>query len=229
MEYEWYSGSDIDGRVSRRLLEYVNSSDDLPASQRILELESIYPLERDRNWRGHISFLIGAEYYLESEIQTALGFFHRALREFDVLMENFEDVVSSYCKSQLYILREELSEATDPRRTAEWGMAILPWLDKADFSDYEISLLMTNLGFAFAELSEQSGMEFLDQLAFSVRNRAFHIDRSDVDKIEFLFLSALATKERDFCSQLLDLIGALESGTPLLTKARGLFQRVFPS
>lgn len=110
MPYDWYSGSDRDGKVPHALECFLSDSDEWSTDQRVEYLASLLNIEKDPNWRAHLLYLIGAEYLMSENYPNANSYFTCANESFDPLATSFVDVSSSYCRTRLGLIREKLTD-----------------------------------------------------------------------------------------------------------------------
>ncbi len=203
MPYDWYSGSDETGDVPAGLDSYLQSSDDWSQDHRLTVLFGLLEIEEDPNWRGHLNYLVGAEYLLANDPQTAMPYFDAAERSFDPLSPNFVDVASSFCRNRYCLIRKKLLDEEKDDLILTYGLSVLCWREPDTLTAYEERLLYNALGFALSGLSESKQTLELDQLAFEVRRRAIYVGDDLEDGLVNLFLSALALRDRSKCERIL--------------------------
>jgi hypothetical protein len=201
--YDWYSGSDETGEVPAGLDSYLQNFDDWSRDHRLTVLFGLLKIERDPNWRGHLNYLVGAEYVQANDPQTAMPYLEAAERSFDPLSPNFVDVASSFCRNRYCLIRKKLMDEERDDLILAYGLSVLCWRQPDTLTTYEERLLYNALGFALSGLSESKQTLELDQLAFEVRRRAIYVGDDLEDGLVNLFLSALALRDRSQCERIL--------------------------
>jgi hypothetical protein len=207
--YDWYSGSDREGRVPHALESYLEHSDQWSGTQRLEFLVGLLDIEEDPNWRAHLFYLIGAEYLIAGDCPNAISHFTRAEESFDPLATTFADVSSSYCRTRLGLIGEKLTDEQNDDQILVYALSVLCWKKDDTLSEYEFRLLLNLLGYSLARIAKSQATTLFDRMALQVRQRPIHMDIDRQDALENLFLSALALRDRSQCEKILERLREL--------------------
>ena len=102
---EWYTGSDLSGRVAAGIESVIERMDARTADHVDAKaLQKLLSLEEEPNWRSFLQGLIGTIYYDLEEIESARKYLAESVSGYQTYLISFDDVLSVYCQSS-YTLR----------------------------------------------------------------------------------------------------------------------------
>ncbi len=97
---EWYSGSDVTGRVAAGIEAAIQRMDAHVADEGDVErLDALLGVEQEVNWRCFLLALAGTIRYDLDQVDAALPLLEQAIRDSRVYLESFDDVLNVYCQA----------------------------------------------------------------------------------------------------------------------------------
>ena len=97
---EWYTGSDLTGRVAAEIESVIERMDARIADHEdVTRLQDVLSLEEEPNWRCFLRGLVGTIYYDLEEIDSAREHLAEAVAGYKVYLMSFDEVLSVYCQS----------------------------------------------------------------------------------------------------------------------------------
>jgi tetratricopeptide (TPR) repeat protein len=97
---EWYTGSDLSGRVATGIESVIERMDARTADHSDTELlRKLLSLEKEPNWRSFLQGLIGTIFYDLDETDEARTTLAESVTGFQVYLATFDEVLSVYCQA----------------------------------------------------------------------------------------------------------------------------------
>jgi hypothetical protein len=205
MIYERYRGSDTSKTVPRRLAEVERCEDTMSCEDRVKVYRELLRIEKEPNTRGFLLWRIGREYLHQERHEEGFAALAEARKEFDPLLGTINDVMDEYCRTLYYLILDHFSDLDDFETTADLAQAIVVNLDKTQFTEFEKSYVLSELGHALTILAKQQGLDFPRSLALACYLRWHHLQPEEPGCLERLAYAYFCVGDLVHCRSAIEM------------------------
>lgn len=179
MIYERYCGSDVSKSVPKRLAELQQNDLVMSCEEKVAVLNDLLAIEREANTRGFLCWRIGWEYHNAQRHEEAVAAFLKAIDEFDPLLGTINGVMAEYCNCLHFAILGYYADRSDVEAVAKLAQFALVNLDATRPSDFEMTVVLKNLGHSLNMLARKHSVDVLRLLALACYLRWHHIAPED--------------------------------------------------
>jgi pentatricopeptide repeat protein len=178
---EWYSGTDLTGRVAAGIEVAIERMDARTADHTDIEkLGALLELEQEPNWRCFLLGLLGTIHYDLEEIEPASRILEQSVAGYKAFLETFDEVLSVYCQS-CYTLGVILFDAKRFADAIPYFLRCLPYMHDV-YDETYIGNILTFLNLSFQGTGQnEAALVFSEAAAFTRHN--------DCESLEHLMVS----------------------------------------
>ena len=178
---EWYSGTDLTGRVAAGVEAVIERMDARTAdNDDIATLQALLELEQEINWRCFLLGLVGTIHYDLEDTEKATRILQESVAGYKVYLDTFDEVLSVYCQS-CYTLGVIQFEAKRYAEATPYFLRCLPYMHEVYDETYIGNIL------AFLDLCFQGTNQNEAALVFS--EAAAYTRHGDCESLEQLMIS----------------------------------------
>jgi len=167
---EWYSGTDLTGRVAAGVEAVIERMDARTADHTDIDrLGALMELEQEVNWRCFLLGLIGTIHYDLEEIEPATQILTESVTGYKVYLETFDEVLSVYCQS-CYTLGVILFDAKQYAEATPHFLRCLPYMHDV-YDETYIGNILTFLNLCYQGTSQnEAALVFSEAATFTRHN-----------------------------------------------------------
>jgi tetratricopeptide (TPR) repeat protein len=178
---EWYTGSDLSGRVAAGIESVIERMDARTADHVDAKaLQKLLSLEEEPNWRSFLQGLIGTIYYDLEEIESARKYLAESVSGYQIYLISFDDVLSVYCQSS-YTLGVILFDDGRYEEAIPCFLRCLPYMHEV-YDETYIGHIHTFLALCLSWTNQPSASVVFSEAAAFVR-------RCDCESLEQLMVA----------------------------------------
>jgi tetratricopeptide (TPR) repeat protein len=177
---EWYSGTDLSGRVAAGVEAVIERMDARTADHTDIDtLGTLMELEQEVNWRCFLLGLIGTIHYDLEEIEPASRILQESVAGYKAYLETFDEVLSVYCQS-CYTLGVILFDAKKYAEASPYFLRCLPYMHDV-YDETYIGNILTFLNLCFQGSNQNDAALVFSEAATFIRH-------NDCESLEHLMV-----------------------------------------
>lgn len=178
---EWYTGSDLTGKVAAGIEETIENMDEHQAGEEdILLLRDLLAIEDEVNWKAFLLSLLGTIQYDMGDSDAASGVLEDALSSYKPYLPSFDGVLSVYCQAA-YTAGVLLFETERYEEAVPCLLRCLPYLHEVYDNAY-VGDIYTLLNICLGMIDDMTGSLIFAEAAVFSRN-------SDCESLENMMVA----------------------------------------
>jgi hypothetical protein len=195
---EWYSGSDLSGKVAKGIEATIERMDARSADHSDIEtLGELMQIEQEVNWRCFLLGLVGTIHYDLEEVDQARRVLEESVTGYKVYLDTFDEILSVYCQS-CYTLGVILFDAKQYAEATPHFLRCLPYMHEV-YDDTYIGNIFTFLALCLGWTNRNAS-----SLVFS--EAATYSRHCDCESLEHLMVAYANSGEMEKATEVFHLL-----------------------